>query len=342
MQRKQCFEHPGTYMSPAMTRSLKDDCVKLPTTKAALEKLIKETPLTHQCKPLVVVDIGYSGVGQGHAESTKDAEMAVSAALLLWATNNNEYGYMCLKIVKAWSETNKIWRGDNALLEASWVICSMARAAELLKWSPHFTDAWKHSGVEGAFNKWLDTVIMPVLKSEHIWKWSAINNWHFSQICARMQIAIFREDHVEWEWCLRKYREAVNKALVFTKCPGETTETCRDVTHAQMQLGGIAQAAEMAYHQGIKDLYQDRMMDCFELQATIMMKEVPTGFTRDDIKTPYGYWYEPVWHIAYMHFTQRRKKAMPKTEAYIKQLRCDRVCFHWGPNCLTHYQRVCG
>jgi hypothetical protein len=132
-----------------------------------------------------------------------------------------------------------------------------------------------------------------------------------------------------------RYPEALNKALIFAKCAGECSETCRDVTHAQFQLGGMAQAAEMALHQGV-DLYDNRLVTCFELQAAIMMKEIPVGLSKEDIKTPYGYWYEPIWHIAYAHFFKRRNMPMPKTAAYLQQLGADRVCFHWGGNCLTH------
>lgn len=336
MHRTICYAHPGTYMSQSMTQTLKEECDHDPYRKKALDKLIADTPTSHIPTPLAIVDIGYGGIGTGHKESTKDAEIAVSAALLLWATNDKKYYDIAARILKSWASTNTVWKGDNALLEASWVLCSMARAAELLKYSVH--GSLYERDVAPTFIKWIDNVMMPVLKSQHIWKWPCVNNWHFSQICARMQIAILREDDEEFNWCTSTFASALNKALIFKKCPGETTETCRDVTHNQMQLGGIVQAAEMALHQGVS-LYDARMVACFELQARIMMREIPNGLTKDDIKAPYGYWYEPVWHIAHTHFSQRLKIPMPKTEEYIKQITPDRVCFHWGPNCLTHHKR---
>jgi hypothetical protein len=330
------FAHPGTFMSPAMTRTLKAQSQTHPERAKALAKLIRETPLTYTPQALHTVDIGFGGKGMGHIQCTKDGEMVVSCAILYWATSKEAYADKAIAILKAWATTNKVWRGDNALLEAAWSICSMARAAELLKYSFR-AQAWQ--AIEPAFFAWLDTVIMPVLKSEHIWRWKPINNWHFSQICARMQIAILREDTAEWQWCIQRYPVALNQALLFQKCPGETTETCRDVTHNQFQLGGLMQAAEMALHQGIR-LDDDRLHTCFELQARIMMKEIPPGLTKEDIKTPHGYWYEPIWHMAHAHFVGRKKMPMPKTEQYIKQIGPDRVCFHWGPNCLTHYRRT--
>jgi Alginate lyase len=328
------FKHPGTFMSPDMTHNLKAIISTDSMRKQALEKLMKAAPLDHEPQALATLHVEYNGAGnsKGHKECTRDGEVAVSAALIYWATAKREYAKLACNIISAWSIKNKVWEGDNAVLEASWSICSMARAAELLKHSPA-ADLWKP--VEPAFLKWLDTVIMPVLKSEHIWKWKPIGNWHFSQICARMQIAILREDQAEWNWCINKYPEALNKCLIWQKCPGEHAETCRDVTHAQFALGGLVQAPEIALHQGV-NLYDRRLLDCFELQARIMMQEIPTGLTKDDIHTPYGYWYEPVWHIPYAHFAGRLGIQMPYTKQYLLKLGPDRVCFHWGGNCLTH------
>jgi hypothetical protein len=303
--------------------------------RRALDKLIHDTPLTYKSQALEVIDIDYGGKGYGHTECTKDGEMAVSAAILYWATKKQEYADMALDILRAWANTNNVWKGNNGLLEASWCVCALARAAELLKHAP--VHGWNI--IEGRFFGWLDTVIMPLLKSESIWRWNLIGNWHFSQLCARMQLAILREDSSEFAWCIAKYPLALKAALPFKKCTGENSETCRDVTHSMFNLGGMSQFAELAYHQGV-NVYDHRLVDAFELQARIMMKEIPSGLVQTDIKTPYGYWYEPVWHIAHAHFTQRCKIPMPKTDAYIQTISPDRVCFHWGPNCLTHFERA--
>lgn len=330
--------HPGTFMSPEMTRTLKVDSQTNEVRSKALVKLINETPLDYTSQALEVVNIGYNGVGNGHKEATKDGEQAVSAAILYWATDNKTYAQMAVNIIKNWSNKNKVWKGDNAILEASWSVCSLARAAELLKYAKDSSvvSAWK--AIEPSFYKWIDTVIMPVLTNDTIWKWTLIGNWHFSQICARMQLAILRENKQEFTWCVQHYRQGINSAIISKRCQGEISETCRDVTHAQFLLGGLIQAPEMALHQGVK-LYDDRLVQVFELQARIMMKEIPNGFTKDEIRTPYGYWQEPVWCIAQTHFVGRKKKEMPHTEAYIKQIGPEKVTFHWGPCSLTHFNR---
>ncbi len=331
------FVHPGTFMSPAMTKSLAADVVKNPVRWAALQKLIATTPLTWKARALRDVSIDWGGKGVGHDECTKDGEMAVAAALIFWATGDKKYGELAVVILKAWATVNVSFKGNNAPLEAAWSVCSMARAAELLKHSVHddIRKAWRE--IEPAFFVWLDKLIMPLLRDAGVWRWPK-NNWHFSMLCARMQIAILREDYVEWDWCVKTYREIFPKALMLVSgnsCCRETVE--RDLTHGHFALGGMIQAPEMALHQGVQ-LYDMRLLDCVELQSRIMMKDVPQGLKLEDIKTPYGYWPEPIYEIAFAHFHGRMKKEMPYTAKFLSQprVRPDRVTFHWGGNTLTH------
>lgn len=330
------FSHPGTFLSASNTKTLQNDVQANPIRKKALEKLIKDTPLTYRPQALEKVDIDWGGKGIGHKECTKDGETAVAATLLFWATGDRRYGALAISILREWSTINKIFRGNNAPLEAAWSVCSMARAAELLKYSS-LQKEWQ--SVEPAFLIWLDDIIMPVLKEASLWRWDFINNWHFSIVCARMQIAILREDQKEWQWAIDTYKCIFPKALVLSDCIGETTEVRRDLTHSQMLLGGMAQAAEMAWHQDI-DIYDQRLIHCVELQSRIMMGEVPNGLTKECIKTPYGFWPEPVYEIPFAHFQGRKKIPMPNTWKYLQKVRPDRVTFHWGPNTLTHAQNL--
>lgn len=40
-----------------------------------------------------------------------------------------KYGMQCIDILEGWALKNKVWKGNNAPLEAAWAICAMARAA---------------------------------------------------------------------------------------------------------------------------------------------------------------------------------------------------------------------
>ncbi len=330
------FVHPGTYLAASKTRSLQQDVQSNPTRKKALERLMKDTPLTYRPQPLEIVDIDWGGRGNGHKECTKDGETAVAAALIFWATGDRRYGVIAISILREWSIINKVFCGNNAPLQAAWSMCSMARAAELLKYSSLQTE---YKAIEKTFLKWVNDIIMPVLKEQSVWRWNIINNWHFSILCARMQLAILVEDTAEWNWAVKTYKEILPKALILSECIGEVSETRRDVTHAQFLLGGMVQAAEMAWHQGI-DIYDHRLVYCFELQSRIMMQEVPDGITKECIKTPHGFWQEPIYEIPYAHFHGRKKIPMPHTWKYLQRVRPERVTFHWGPNTLTHAQNL--
>lgn len=324
-------------MSPSMTRNLAKDCLSHPEKQKALKRLIAETPLTYTPRVIPKVNIDWNGKGEGHKECTGDGSMAYRAALLLWATNKVEYAKMGIPIIEAWAKQNTSFTGNNAPLELAWSVGAMARAAELFKYSPLVNkDDWAR--VEGAFIKWIDMVVMPELQNQGIWKWKFRNNWHYSIIDTRMQIAIFRNDEKEFRWCIDKYREIVPLTFSESSHPCHTCDLKRDVTHAQFLLGGAVQIPEMAWHQGIKDMFPPFLNQVLEYHAMIMLKEVPPGIRREDIHTPYGFWYEPVWEIGLNHYQNRCGKAMPKTEQWIRTFRPERVAFHWGGGTLSHYQ----
>lgn len=326
-------------MSPVMTRTLVNDVKTHPMRKEALQRLMRAVPLTYTPSPLEIVDVDWNGKGTGGKECTKDGEAAVSAALIYWATRDPQYAHLCIKILKAWADTNKTIKGNNAPLTAGWAVCSMARAAELLKYSPMWRD-WQV--IEVAFFRWLNTVVIKTLQEPSIWRWGFHNNWHFTIVCARMQVAILLENHTEWAWAVQTYKDILPKALL-SGCKGDTVELRRDLTHNQFLLGGMVQAAEIAFHQNVI-IYDTRLIDCFETQARLLMRHDPKELQlrHEDIKTPYGYWPEPIYEIAYAHFCDRSGKPMPFTKKLfetIKHTRPDRVTFHWGGNTLTHFDR---
>lgn len=334
------FVHPGTFMSPVMTSTLLDDVKTNPIRAAALQKLMKAVPLTYTPKAVEVVDVDWNGKGVGGTECTKDGEAAVSAALVYWATRDTRYGNLCINILKEWATVNKTFKGNNSPLNASWCICSMARAAELMKHSPMGRE-WK--AIEPTFFLWLNTVMQAPLRDASVWRWNFRNNWHFSIICARMQVAILLEDQAEWTWALKTYKEILPRALVCNGCKGDTIELRRDLTHNQFLLGGMIQAPEMALHQGVV-IYDDRLIDCFETQSRLLMRHDPKELQikPEDVKTPYGYWPEPIYEIAIAHFCNRKGKHMPHTKALLaqnKHCRPDKVTLHWGGNTLTHFDR---
>ena len=126
------FVHPGTMMSPSMTFSLNKDKTTDPIRKKAFDKLSKETVLKYKPMTLEIVDIGFHGVGAGHTECTKDGEMAYMGALMYWCTLDDKYANITINILNSWATKNKVFKGDNAPLEAAWSVCAMARSAARL------------------------------------------------------------------------------------------------------------------------------------------------------------------------------------------------------------------
>jgi hypothetical protein len=322
-------------MSPDMIKALKHESISDPMRKKALDRLLKDTPANHTPQAISNIDIGYSGKGTGHKEFTKDAEIAYSASLLFIAQDNPKYADLAINILRAWSTVNKTFKGDNAPLEAAWGIASMAMAAELLKYSKA---QQKYASIEPNFTKWITDTMLPALNEPSVWRWKIKNNWHFSILFARAQLAILFDDSTTFNQVFNQYKTILPQAI----CQGHPchlSETLRDCTHFQFLIGGIISMAELAYHQGYKDAYDPKLHPIIEYHATIMLQEVPPGIKKEQINTPYGFWYEPVWEIAYAHFNNRLNLPMPKTEQWLAKIRPERVCFQWGPGTLTHYKR---
>ena len=329
-------------MSPAMTFSLARDCTNDPVRTKAFQAMMKATPLSYKPSPLQEVNIGYGGVGIGHKEFTSDGSMSYQAALLYWCIDDPtrfNYANLALRILREWATTNKVFKGDNAPLEAAWGICSMARAAELLRYAKDKSVRDEWAKFQKVFFVWVDVVMTPPLFNKDVWRWEPKSNWHYSILCARMQLAILRDNREEFNSVVATYRQVIHGSIcVGHKC--HISETKRDLTHAQFQLGGVLQVPEMAYHQGVVDLYDPRLHQIIEYHARLMLKEVPEGIRKEDIKTPYGYWHEPVWELGLAHFNGRLKLPMPHTESNSVHFRPERVTFHWGGGTLTHYKRI--
>lgn len=68
---------------------------------------------------------------------------------------------------------------------------------------------------------------------------------------ARAQIAVLTDDRALWRGALSLWRRA---AGAYLRPCGECAETARDLYHSQFGLGGLAQCAELAHHQG-EDLF---------------------------------------------------------------------------------------
>lgn len=319
------FCHPGTLICSKEIHTFYMRSIPHPK---AMPKLERTTPLSYKPSPIEHIQLGAYGVGVGHKEITGDGAMAYQHAIMfLFMNKKAEHARKAVEILDAWATKNKKFEGSNAPLEASWAVTSMVRAAEILKYM--WSDEWKKTGVEGRLNAWLDKIILPLVSTRITWT----NNWNLTMAEARMQFAIFRENKAEFDWAVREFKRILDVYVKPWKT-GQCGETKRDMVHAQFGIGSMINLCEMAWHQGVTDLYTPELMQCMEYHASILNGNVPSDLKKEEIKENR---FQPIgWEIGFQHFTKRKGVAMPQTQKMLEANRPEWCIFCWGLSTVTH------
>ncbi|KAF8067393.1 MER3 [Scenedesmus sp. PABB004] len=198
----------------------------------------------------------------GHVSFVElDAQMAYKLALAWHATGDDRHARKAFQILDAWAGANREWgvRWENGPLEAGWGVAAMARALELLRHKAP-------SGLVAKFVGWVNAVPMKdmdyyvdVVSAQsvpNLW-----GNWHSTVAEAFMAVGILADDRGRYAKGVRVFQATVADYLKWGKGAyasgrilGESSETMRDMYHAQFGLGGLLQAAELAWQQN-EDLY---------------------------------------------------------------------------------------
>jgi len=342
------FKHPGTLMSPDMTRKVAN--IQAP----ALDNMKYFKPLAAKTWVSIV----------DHGAMMSDGEHVYVATIAFLKTKKEAYAQNAIDIMKAWIANNKgydagknAWHLANGPLEYGWMMASFARAAEILKFT---YKKWSIQDFEKPFNQWVDKVAFPILKENAI----KAGNWCSTIFEARMQLSIFRNDVQEFNSMVKAIKERIHQDI---GDHGIYMETFRDLWHAQAGIAGLVQCAETAWHQGV-DLFstnQNSLMKCVELHAEILVKtpqnpkiiqhyidesKKEPHLSQEAYKTkwpyPYTNWprailnryYWPAgYEVAMCHFVGRKKLQMPYTKLLTQQHRPEAYSFHHGFGTYTHY-----
>eukprot|EP00879_Flechtneria_rotunda_P022507 GHRR01023758.1.p2 GENE.GHRR01023758.1~~GHRR01023758.1.p2 ORF type:complete len:279 (+),score=87.28 GHRR01023758.1:1347-2183(+) len=122
-----------------------------------------------------------------------------------------------------------------------------------------------------------------------------LGNWHSTMAEAMMALGILADDRARYNKGVKLYHATVADYLkwgrgstAYNRILGECTETMRDMYHAQFGLGGLLQAAEIAW-QPDEDLYSSNdfaLAAALELHARINLAYISN---KDPSKLPPGY-----------------------------------------------------
>ena len=292
------FNHPGILNTKSQLDFIKQQLSagKEPW-KSAYNALLGSNyaKLTYKQVPYDSVMCGsYNKPNIGCNQIVDDGIAAYTMALLWYFTGNTQYANKSIQIMNDWAKTYKTnpLEYSNSRLVVSWAAPWYTNAAEIIK---HTYNGWSSTDIEkftGMLDKFLPYTLDETMPG---------NNWILSAIEAHMAIAIFKDDRVEfnkavnrWKYRIRTYiyqtsdtnngkpllntyqnwtvsrMESVwrdDRATNTAYIEGLGMETCRDLGHLGLGVNSALYAAESAWNQGV-DLFsieQKRLTDFLEL-----------------------------------------------------------------------------
>jgi hypothetical protein len=262
------------------------------------------------------------------AELEADSNAAYQNALMWCLTGDAAHARKAIQILNAWSATLREITGHDKELAASLCGDKLVNAAELLR---HTDSGWQPLDV-AQFERLLRAVFYPIIKNFATF---ANGNWDTGCIKTMMGMGVFLDDRAIFERAVDYYRHgAGNGALrhYILNETGQCQESGRDQQHTQLGLGHLAEACEIAWHQGL-DLYgesNNRLLKGFEYTAKYNLGyDVPfTPFTdltgkskARTISSQGRRRLRPLYEMVWNHYERRRGVPAPFTRQAAERIR---------------------
>lgn len=356
------FKHPGLLDTKAHLDYVKQQVIKKAEPWLAAFNAAKDSPyasLSRMPKPRAIVACGSgSNPNLGCSDERSDAAAAYTDAIIWYISGDARYASKAVQIMNAWSATLKSHALSNARLQAGWAGSVFPSAAELIRYT---YPGWTAADINRFQNMLREAYLPDITKSAT----ETNGNWGLAMIDATLAISVFLDDRALFDKAVSKWRARVpayfyltsdgplphsppdvkpmTKDQIIKYWQGQSTfvnglaqETCRDFGHTQFGLAAAINGAEIAWNQGI-DLYGEqatRLTTAMEFHAGyILDKPVPSWLCHGKLKvSPY-----PTWEIAYNHYHNISKLALPESEQLIqKRLRPTGATYLVTWETLTH------
>ena len=261
------FVHPGLLQSRADLDRIRDNVKQNiePWTSAwqAFNQGNRWISKTYTPRPLEIIGRGVGAKGQDNISN--DCTAAYYNAIAWYVTGDEAYAKKSIEIMNAWSYKCKEINGKDAVLCAGIYGYKLMNAAEIIRYT---YNGWPEKDVE-QFKTLARNVFYPVIKDFSTF---ANGNWDGAAEASMISIAVFLDDRAMFDRAARYYMDGSGDGSVLhyiINDSGQLQESGRDQNHAQLGIGLISCAAEVAYHQGV-DLYgayDNRLLKGFEYTA---------------------------------------------------------------------------
>lgn len=262
------------------------------------------------------------------AEFDADANAAYQNALMWCLTTNQAHARKAIEILNAWSGTLRSITGHDKELGASLGGFKIVNAAELLR---HTGSRWQPKDI-AQFERMLREVLYPVIKDFATF---ANGNWDTGSIKTMLAMGVFLDDRAMFDRAVAYYRHGSGNGCLTNYIineAGQCQESGRDQQHTQLGIAHLAEAAEIAWHQGV-DLYgeaDNRLLKGFEYTSKYNLgHDVPftpytdlTGKNKARKISDEGRGrLRPVFEMVWNHYERRRGIPTPFTRQAAEKIR---------------------
>lgn len=245
------FVHPGISYSRADLELMRERVQGgIEPWASANAELRRQTPLDFEPRVFRHIISGpNSQPDSGGQELRASARTAHACALLWFITREEAYAEKARAILRAWD--GGVWTFDenNTKLLAAQACDPFVNAAEILR---HTWPRWEEADT-ALVTRLLMGTFYPVIRYYFP---EANGNWDGANIRALLGIAIFTDNRDLFANAVRHYLfSSANGSIIKYVYPsGQCQESTRDQSHVQMGLGLFADAARIAWTQGV-DLF---------------------------------------------------------------------------------------
>lgn len=254
-----------------------------------------------------------TGNVDGNDQMIADGNAAYQNALMWCITGQESHARKAVEILNAWGGTLRKMSGHDVQLAAGLNGFKFVNAAELMRYT---YPAWKREDV-AQFERMLREAVYPPIEN-----FATFANGNWDAICVKtmMAIGVFCDDRALFDRATDYFRNGQGDGslthYVFNKA-GQCQESGRDQQHAQLGLGALAEACEIAWNQGV-DLYgeaDNRLLNGFEYTARYNLgQDVPfvahidtTGKYRHTVISSTGRGVlRPIYEMVWNHYENRR------------------------------------
>ncbi|MFF8394076.1 alginate lyase family protein [Streptomyces sp. NPDC016172] len=320
------FTHPGLLHSA-------DDLARMKAAVAAEESPVYDGYLAlaahaRSKSTYTVQNTGrITSWGRGPTDNTGQAVADAAAAYqnaLMWAiTGDVRHADKARDILDVWAASLTGITGADGQLGAGIQGFKFVNAAEILRHSGY--DGWPAESISRCERSFTD-VWYPALSGYCLY---ANGNWDLAALRTILAIAVFCDHPVMFEDALRFAAAGAGNGSVLHRvvsATGQGQESGRDQAHEQLAIGLLADAAEVAWQQGV-DLYgfaESRILANFEYFARYNLGDNSVPFTPDLDRT--GKYvktavsdrqrgvFRPVWEMGYAHYAGRLGMSAPYTQ----------------------------